>query len=266
MINSGSSIFPRPISRIIHAPNSAHEEFSRYASPEAESDGGATDGERSRSPILSERLRQRTEMEESGRVFPVEIPGGLIPERSKCPPAPEIGKHMGGRTSNPETYVSKRTYGQSGHSFFESEWAMVALLRNTFNAVSKVLVKWTGVGVLGLDYAGGGNGANDSRGHDASTPQCAPESQHRKDQKRSSRTDDEIPEDDGAGAGAGANGSGGYGDDGKDDKTTGGRGTKKPGTAEEQRRLACPYFKHDPVKFNRSTCCGPGFITVHRVK
>lgn len=32
-------------------------------------------------------------------------------------------------------------------------------------------------------------------------------------------------------------------------------------------RFACPYYKHDPVKYrSHRTCPGPGFITVHRVK
>jgi hypothetical protein len=33
------------------------------------------------------------------------------------------------------------------------------------------------------------------------------------------------------------------------------------------RKLACPFFKHDPELYNdRRTCTGPGWITVHRVK
>jgi hypothetical protein len=35
----------------------------------------------------------------------------------------------------------------------------------------------------------------------------------------------------------------------------------------DQRKLACPYFKHDPVRLgSRSPCCGPGWPTVHRLK
>jgi hypothetical protein len=33
------------------------------------------------------------------------------------------------------------------------------------------------------------------------------------------------------------------------------------------RRLACPYFKHDPESHaSRGACCGPGWVDVHRVK
>ncbi|KAH8902521.1 hypothetical protein BR93DRAFT_246465 [Coniochaeta sp. PMI_546] len=47
---------------------------------------------------------------------------------------------------------------------------------------------------------------------------------------------------------------------------SGAPGAKKQKRSEDQRRMACPYFKHDPVKYNRSVCCGPGFLGVHRVK
>ncbi|KAJ8125719.1 hypothetical protein O1611_g7920 [Lasiodiplodia mahajangana] len=33
------------------------------------------------------------------------------------------------------------------------------------------------------------------------------------------------------------------------------------------RRLACPYFKKDPIRFQtKQSCCGPGWETVHRLK
>ena len=34
-----------------------------------------------------------------------------------------------------------------------------------------------------------------------------------------------------------------------------------------ERMFACPFSKHDPVKYrNVKTCCGPGWKDVHRVK
>lgn len=34
-----------------------------------------------------------------------------------------------------------------------------------------------------------------------------------------------------------------------------------------ERMFACPFCKHDPVKYrNVKTCCGPGWVDVHRVK
>lgn len=36
---------------------------------------------------------------------------------------------------------------------------------------------------------------------------------------------------------------------------------------DKKRRLACPYFKHDPRKYRAwNTCCGPGWSSTHRVK
>jgi hypothetical protein len=33
------------------------------------------------------------------------------------------------------------------------------------------------------------------------------------------------------------------------------------------RRLACPYFKRDPVKYQEErSCVGPGWKRVHRIK
>lgn len=35
----------------------------------------------------------------------------------------------------------------------------------------------------------------------------------------------------------------------------------------QSRRLACPFFKHDPHKHgDQQTCCGPGWMEFHRVK
>jgi len=35
----------------------------------------------------------------------------------------------------------------------------------------------------------------------------------------------------------------------------------------DPRKLACPYFKHDPTSHaSRGACCGPGWPDVHRVK
>ena len=67
-----------------------------------------------------------------------------------------------------------------------------------------------------------------------------------------------------------SNGHGGDGgDDSRDDRRDGhhaGGRAKKQKTIREERKMACPYFKRDPVKYNRSICCGPGFRGVHRVK
>lgn len=42
---------------------------------------------------------------------------------------------------------------------------------------------------------------------------------------------------------------------------------KEKSIDDEKRRLACPYFKHDPRKYRAwNTCCGPGWSSTHRVK
>lgn len=64
----------------------------------------------------------------------------------------------------------------------------------------------------------------------------------------------------------GGDGGDDHGDDEGQHNDGGGNGTKKLKTGGVERRLACPFFKHDPAKFNRHPCCGPGFATVHRVK
>jgi hypothetical protein len=48
----------------------------------------------------------------------------------------------------------------------------------------------------------------------------------------------------------------------------GGRAKKKRAIREGNgRRFACPFCKHDPVKYRTvKTCCGPGWEDVHRVK
>jgi len=36
---------------------------------------------------------------------------------------------------------------------------------------------------------------------------------------------------------------------------------------EDKFMFACPFYKHDPVKYSKvKTCCGPGWDDVHRVK
>ncbi|KAI1328946.1 hypothetical protein F5Y16DRAFT_138754 [Xylariaceae sp. FL0255] len=42
---------------------------------------------------------------------------------------------------------------------------------------------------------------------------------------------------------------------------------KLTGLEFDTRRLACPYFKKDPIRFQtEQSCCGPGWVTVHRMK
>ncbi|KAI1123194.1 hypothetical protein F5Y10DRAFT_252291 [Nemania abortiva] len=39
------------------------------------------------------------------------------------------------------------------------------------------------------------------------------------------------------------------------------------GSSPRSRRLACPFFKKDPIRFQtKQSCCGPGWETVHRLK
>ncbi|KAB5517450.1 hypothetical protein GE09DRAFT_565446 [Coniochaeta sp. 2T2.1] len=252
-VNSESSIFRRPLSRRISATTEARDIFFRYASPKDIRASAQVD-ESPPLPVIW--TPGHIERKESGKLFKVEILGELVPENLKR--SPERGEHTDGQPSNPRTYLAIKTYGQTVRDCFKSEWDIFRLLRNSLSTISKLVAKWDEDGVQ-LEFAGGSNGGNDSRGRNASAPQCSSDSQNRKGQKRSLRRDDDLSEEEGG------NGSGGHGDDRKDDKTTGG-GAKKQRTTEGQRRFACPYFKHDPVKFNRSTCCGPGFITVHRVK
>ncbi|KAM5364960.1 hypothetical protein ACJA88_012802 [Fusarium oxysporum] len=43
--------------------------------------------------------------------------------------------------------------------------------------------------------------------------------------------------------------------------------TQRPLVQPQVRRFACPFYKHDPERYETSrTCCGPGWATVHRVK
>jgi hypothetical protein len=51
----------------------------------------------------------------------------------------------------------------------------------------------------------------------------------------------------------------------KQAKKTGVYTAKRPSI--QALRLACPYFKHDPIKFGkRGACSGPGWESVHRLK
>ncbi|KAB5583514.1 hypothetical protein GE09DRAFT_303666 [Coniochaeta sp. 2T2.1] len=57
---------------------------------------------------------------------------------------------------------------------------------------------------------------------------------------------------------------GGVGEEEDSDQEGGGKLHKK---AKPDPRFACPYYKHDPVRYrNHRTCPGPGFTSVHRVK
>ncbi|KAI1359916.1 hypothetical protein F5Y08DRAFT_62871 [Xylaria arbuscula] len=61
-------------------------------------------------------------------------------------------------------------------------------------------------------------------------------------------------------------------DDGdKDEDDSSDRGRSKVPKLQESsirpKRLACPYFKKDPLRFQtKQSCCGPGWETVHRLK
>ncbi|KAH6676107.1 hypothetical protein F5X68DRAFT_264302 [Plectosphaerella plurivora] len=51
------------------------------------------------------------------------------------------------------------------------------------------------------------------------------------------------------------------------DQRTGGRTIKRTKTTERNKKFACPYYKHDPIKHAHTrTCSGPGWDEVHRVK
>ncbi|KAB5523075.1 hypothetical protein GE09DRAFT_1194988 [Coniochaeta sp. 2T2.1] len=251
-VNSESSIFRRPLSRRISATTEARDIFFGYASPKEVQASARVD--ESPLPVILEP--GQIERKDSGNVFKVEIPGELIPKNLKR--SPETGKHTDGQPSKPGTYLAIKTYGQTVRDCFKSEWDIFRLLRNSLSTISKLVARWDDDGVQ-LEFAGGSNGGNDGGGRNASAPQCSSNFQNGRGKKRSSRRDDDVSDEERG------NGSDGHGDDRKGDRTTGG-GAKRQRATEEKRRLACPYFKHDPVKFNRSTCCGPGFTTVHRVK
>ncbi|KAM0242377.1 hypothetical protein ACHAPO_000794 [Fusarium lateritium] len=52
-----------------------------------------------------------------------------------------------------------------------------------------------------------------------------------------------------------------------DDTDEGLKNKKRPKGSSTAPRFACPFFKHDPVKFGTSrSCVGPGWKSVHRVK
>ena len=80
--------------------------------------------------------------------------------------------------------------------------------------------------------------------------------QKRHYQRDDDSSNDDDPLDDGHGGGGGS-GSGG-----------GGRnGNKRARRSSDDKRFACPYFKHNQKKYTTErTCCGPGWIDVHRVK
>ncbi|KAJ2989203.1 hypothetical protein NUW58_g3592 [Xylaria curta] len=59
------------------------------------------------------------------------------------------------------------------------------------------------------------------------------------------------------------------GDKDGDDASERGRGKipKLEDSSIQPKRLACPYFKKDPLRFQtKQSCCGPGWETVHRLK
>jgi len=58
-------------------------------------------------------------------------------------------------------------------------------------------------------------------------------------------------------------------DEKRGDGNGGNRKTLKRAKTEPEpdKRLACPFYKHNPVKYqNHRTCCGPGWKDTHRMK
>jgi hypothetical protein len=52
-----------------------------------------------------------------------------------------------------------------------------------------------------------------------------------------------------------------------DDTDEGSRSTKRSKKASTSQRFACPFYKHNPARYENSrSCVGPGWKTVHRVK
>lgn len=117
-----------------------------------------------------------------------------------------------------------------------------------FNEVfQKALTRHIAQLVAQLTTHGSGNRGNSRQPSNLST-NGKPENQPLGGQKRQLNDRDDDEADD--------LGDGNFGD------RNGNKRFKK-----NERRFACPYFKHDPDRYRvERTCCGPGWLDLHRLK
>lgn len=196
---------------------------------------------------------------ESILVYRLQVPRYLIPRTVEHDDKP--------RATGTHTFALK-TYDRADRNHFKREAYILRSFTSSQRYPTKSGRPWTRrryVNNLTLDFVATNVelGTNQHGGPVYSPP---PRSAHHKNEagrKRSTSYEGDEP----------AEARDGHGDDGGDDGRSdrrddnhGGSGAKKQKTGGEERRMACPYFKHDPVKYNRSICCGPGFLGVHRVK
>jgi hypothetical protein len=194
-----------------------------------------------------------------GEVFKVEIASDLLPEPSNLATL--------GQDDGPCVYPYAHTFAlkafkQHDQDRFKSEMDVLKSMKMK-STIGKVSAKWIRKDVLELDYVACTNLENDNRGHSRSSPHSSQINQSikvAKDRLLAERIMDqkqgEVP----------------TAMDRTINETAGTTISAlelelKRQKRQNQRMLACPYFKHDPVKYrNQKTCCGPGFAGMHRVK
>jgi hypothetical protein len=155
-----------------------------------------------------------------------------------------------------------KTYKQHSHAFFERE---ASILESLKSSIGRFRGMWAQYSSLTADYMDGTNTAQVNRGQTAVTPPGSSAQPEGAGRKRRTPVQNATGSRSDTGSGGRARGHRRDDDDDGNDKGTG-AGTKKAKLDSCERRLACPYFKHDPRRYRKRVCCGPGFATVHRVK
>lgn len=191
-----------------------------------------------------------------GKVFKFEIASHLLPEHSNLT---TVGQADGPCINSGTHAFALKAFKQRDQDNFKSE----NILKFMKNTIGKLSAEWIRKDDLELHHMAGTNLEKDNRGHSRSSPHSSSDQPIDKGRKRSTS----WRENHGSEARRSPNGDGGDDhQDGRDDDKRIGAGTKRQ-KRQNQRMLACPYFKHDPVKYkNQRTCCGPGFAAMHRVK
>ncbi|OIW32952.1 hypothetical protein CONLIGDRAFT_156815 [Coniochaeta ligniaria NRRL 30616] len=204
----------------------------------------------------SEHSALATATDQYGKLSKFKITGGILSEV----PSWENNKRTDGPPARPEAYaVALKTFKQSDRHRFKLEADAFMSVNSTGG---KPWAKLIQSDVLELDVVTGTNLEQDTNSHRPSDSPCSSDHQNDRGRKRStSRGADGLSK-------AGKKHGGEGGDDQRDDRHGDNHpgATKKQKRSENQRRMACPYFKRNPVKYNRSVCCGPGFLGLHRVK
>ena len=95
----------------------------------------------------------------------------------------------------------------------------------------------------------GGGGSHSADGQDAKKQARGQKRQYRREDDRDERDQSADENEDG------------------DRRRRGNISKRARRITDDKPKLACPFFKNDPIKYkSHRTCCGPGWDTVHRVK